>query len=611
MCISAGRMNKILVVLLLLFLPLSLWAQQEQDINLAHEYFQQGELSKARKLYDDLAKEEENIPLIHSNYLSLLVSQEDFKAAERYLQRLIRNRANAEKNQIELGLVYQQMGEQKKADKLYDEVTEAAAANSFKTHTVAQLFMANRLYEQALQTYERARKLQSHPDDPYSLQMAMLYNLLGQQQKMFEEYFRYISWQPDRLPHAKNMLQNILTKPEDMQAFETLLFEKVQAEPDNRQYSDLLIWLYQQQKNFYGAFVQARAIQKRYRTGPTQLMEIGQIALENKDYPNAIKIFEYVKNTFADVPEGFLGRRYLILAREELVKTTYPIDTLEIRKLITDYEQLVQDAYNTPTAMDAQNSMAMLYAFYLDDKAQAVHILNEIIQNPRTPARLKGQSKMTLGDIFLLTEEPWEATLMYSQVEKAFKDDPLGYEAKLRNARLSYFKGEFALAQGHLDVLKEATSREIANDAMSLSQLIKNNSYLDSADLPMQQFANTELLLFQNKKDKALAALDAMLREYPGHSLTDDILYRQAQILIEMADFEQAVDKLNILVDKWSSDILADDAWFLRATVYDKHLKDQQTAMDQYAEFMKRFPGSVYVAEARKRFRTLRGDYAN
>ncbi|MBW3545507.1 MAG: tetratricopeptide repeat protein, partial [Bacteroidetes bacterium] len=558
MCISAGLVNKIFVLLLIL-LPVSLWAQQHQDINLAQEYYQQGEFSKARKLYDDLAKNEENIPIIHSNYLNLLVSQQDFKAAERYLQRLIRNRANAERNQIELGQVYQEMGEQKKAEKLYDEVVEAAAANSFKTHTVAQLFMSNRLYEKALQTYERARKLQRHPDDPYSLQMAMLYNLLGQQEKMFEEYFRYISWQPDRLPHAKNMLQNILTKPEDMQAFETLLFEKVQSEPDNRQYSELLIWLYQQQKNFYGAFVQARAIQKRFRTSPTQLMEIGQIALENKDYSNAIKIFEYVKNTFADIPEGFLGRRYLILAREELVKTTYPIDTVEIRKLITDYEQLVQDAYNTPTAMDAQNSMAMLYAFYLDDKEQAVHILNEIIQNPRAPARLKGQSKMTLGDIFLLTEEPWEATLMYSQVEKAFKDDPLGYEAKLRNARLSYYKGEFALAQGHLDVLKEATSREIANDAMSLSQLIKNNSYLDSADLPMQQYANTELLLFQNKKNKALTALETMLKEYPGHSLTDDILYRQAQILIELADFDQAVDKLNTLVDKWSSDILADD----------------------------------------------------
>lgn len=609
MCISL--FIKKIALLLFLLLPLCGWAQDRQDIQLAEEYYQRGDLAKARKLYDELAQDEKNIPLIHSNYLNLLTSQEDFKSAERYLQRLIKNRANAERYQIELAQVYTQQGEPKKADKLFQDIIEGAAANNFKTHTVAQQLMANRLYEKALRVYERARMVQRNPDDSYALQMAMLYNLLGQQKQMFDEYFRYINEQPGRLQHVKNMLQNTLSKPEDLQAFEGLLFDKVQQEPGNRLNADLLIWLYLQQKNFYGAFVQARALHKRFKEGPVQLMEIGQIALENKDFPSAIKIFEYVNEAFPDVPERFLGRRYLILAREQLVKTTYPVDTTEIRKLITDYRQLVQEAENTPTAMEAQNSMALLFAFYLDEKAKAVDILKELIQNPRTSARLKGQSKMTLGDIYLLTGEPWEATLLYSQVEKSFKDDPLGYEAKLRNARLSYYKGEFALAQGHLDVLKQATTREIANDAMALSQLIKNNSYLDSVDLPMQRYANTELLLFQNKKKEALEELDAMLRDYQTHALTDDILYRQAQILIELGEFSAAVDKLNSLISSWSFDILADDAWFLRAKVQEEYLKEREKAMEQYAEFMKRFPGSVYVAEARKRFRTLRGDFAN
>ncbi|AHM61406.1 tetratricopeptide domain protein [Flammeovirgaceae bacterium 311] len=604
-------MKKKYLLLLFLFLPFAGWAQDRQEIKLADEYYQRGDLVKARQLYDELAGDEANISLIHNNYLSLLTSQEDFRAAERYLQRLIRNRANAERFQLDLAQVYSQQGDTKKADKLYHDIIEAAATNNFKTHTVAQQLMSNRLYEKALRTYERAREVQSSPDESYSLQMAVLYNLLGQQKQMFEEYFRYIRQQPNRVQQAKNMLQNTLTTPEDLQALETLLFEKVQQEPGNRQFSDLLIWLHLQQKNFYGAFVQARALQKRFKEGPDQLMEIGQIALENKDYAGAIKIFEYINGAFPDLPERYLARRYLILSREQLVKTTYPVDTLEIRKLISDYEQLVEDAENSPTAIDAQNSMAMLYAFYLDEKARATEILNMLIQNPRTPGRLRGQSKMALGDIYLLTGEPWEATLLYSQVEKAFKDDPLGYEAKLRNARLSYFKGEFGLAQGHLDVLKEATTREIANDAMALSQLIKNNSYLDSVDLPMQRYANTELLLFQNKKKEALQELDAMLTDYKGHSLTDDILYRQAQVYVELGEFQQAVDKLNLLVDNWSFDILADDAWFLRATLYEEYLKDHETAKEQYTEFLKRFPGSVYVAEARKRYRTLRGDFAN
>ena len=36
-------------------------------------------------------------------------------------------------------------------------------------------------------------------------------------------------------------------------------------------------------------------------------------------------------------------------------------------------------------------------------------------------------------------------------------------------------------------------------------------------------------------------------------------------------------------------------------------LKDK--AMEIYREFLTKFPGSVYAAEARKRFRTLRGDF--
>ena len=47
--------------------------------------------------------------------------------------------------------------------------------------------------------------------------------------------------------------------------------------------------------------------------------------------------------------------------------------------------------------------------------------------------------------------------------EKIQKENPVGYEAKLKNAKLSYYKGNFSLAQSHLDILKEATTRERGN----------------------------------------------------------------------------------------------------------------------------------------------------
>ena len=55
-------------------------------------------------------------------------------------------------------------------------------------------------------------------------------------------------------------------------------------------------------------------------------------------------------------------------------------------------------------------------------------------------------------------------------------------------------------------------------------------------------------------------------------------------------------------------DILADDALFHLAELYDIQLKDAATAQSLYERLLTEYPGSLYVVEARKRFRQLRGD---
>jgi hypothetical protein len=88
-----------------------------------------------------------------------------------------------------------------------------------------------------------------------------------------------------------------------------------------------------------------------------------------------------------------------------------------------------------------------------------------------------------------------------------------------------------------LDILKLATSREIANDAMALSLLIKDNTQLDTGDLAMKKFADIELLIFQNKKIEAYSDLETLKSENPDHPLIDEILFKQAELKMEMGDF--------------------------------------------------------------------------
>jgi tetratricopeptide (TPR) repeat protein len=225
----------------------------------------------------------------------------------------------------------------------------------------------------------------------------------------------------------------------------------------------------------------------------------------------------------------------------------------------------------------------------------------------------------------MLKEEPWESTLLYSQVERSQRETPIGYEAKLRNAKLSYYKGDFALAQEHLDILKEATTREIANDAMDLSIRIKENTTFDSVGTALKEYAAIELLLYQNKVDTALMRMaslksgilpskepiDSAAAKITNTTILDDVYWLEAQLRLKRGEFDKAYTLLQKIIDEYGDDILADDAFFTQGDILENYKKEKDPAMEIYREFLNRFPGSVYAAEARKRYRQLRGDFDN
>jgi tetratricopeptide (TPR) repeat protein len=417
---------------------------------------------------------------------------------------------------------------------------------------------------------------------------------------------------PDQLAFVQNMLQNHLQEEKEFDALEEALIASLQKYPDQTAFSNMLIWLYIQKKDFGSALMQARSLDKRTKGGGSKVIELGGISLKNKDYESAIEAYEYVLREYRSSPYYPLARQRLINAREEQVRNTFPVDKEKIRALIGEYESLLGELGKNERTVEVMRNMAMLHAFQLDEKDQAIDILTAVVSTPRANPDLVAEAKISLGDIYLLRAEPWEATLLYSQVEKSHKETTIGHEAKLRNAKLNYYKGDFELAQAHLDILKLATSREIANDAMELSLLITDNTGLDTSTVAMQAYASAEMLEFQNKLPEALLALDNMLQKFRGHSLTDEIYFKKANIYLKMGEYEQAVSSLaNITGSSYKEDILGDDAYYLMAKIYEENLGEREKAMELYNELMVSFPGSTYIVDARRRFRKLRGDTVN
>jgi len=598
-------------ILLLIILPLCSFAQRELEIKLADEYYQKGELEKARSLYESIVKNYRYIPQVHNNYFELLLDLKEYDVAGKYLSIAVKKYPANLYYILDKGLLLRELGDKEEMDVYFRQLIEKDIKyDNYKTRVAAQYFINKQLPEYSILVYKKAR---DEGDDlmAFSLELANIYRYLNRKEEMVNEFLNYLTLNPANLNYVRNSMQLILSEQKDLENLEVLLYNRIQSDPDNPTFNELLIWVNLQQKNFSGAFIQARALDRRKGTAGDRAMNIGIIALNNNDYLAASRIFSYIIKQYPLTNNAILARHYHIKSEEEIVKNTYPVNLKSIRGLVRQYQQFIIEVGFERTTLDAFRNKALLHAFYLDEKDSAIMILKEIIQHPRAPMNLKAKSKLDLGDIYILTEESWESTLLYSQVEKSMKETPIGFDAKLRNAKLSYYTGDFKLAQEHLDILKEATTREISNDAIRLSLLIRDNTGLDSTDEAMRHYAAIELILFQNKTQKAKDEIDHMFIAFSTHSLVDELLWLKAKIVLQEGLFEEAVELLTTIHGQYFNDILGDDAYYKMGVIFEENIQDKAKAMEIFRDFLVTYPGSIYSTDARKRFRTLRGDFDN
>ncbi len=611
----------IIVLILITVLSVDKAAAQQQDINIAIEYWSKGEKEKAYELFRSLAKTNDNLPLIHNNYLNVLLTLSKYKEAEDHVEKMIRRDPNNLDYRVDLGIAYVKQGDLPKAEKYFKSVIKNNLEDPFRIKVIADHLLYNGLPEYSEMAFKELRQFSSGNQNLFALELANIYRAQGKKDEMVSEYLNYVTQSPSNINYVKNLLQILLSKPDELESLEKILLEKVQRYPDSEVFIDLLIWDYQQQKNFYGAFIQARAYDKRFGKGiPKKIFEIAQVAFNNKDYDNAERCYGAIVKDFPSSEEYLASRLGLIRTTEAKVKRKFPINTDSVKFLIGQYQNYIVQFPEIATSFESLISEAQLYAYYLNRFDSAVARLNRVIASAKATPYLKAKAKLETGDIYLLKDEPWEATLLYSQVEKSQRDSPLGYEAKLRNARLSYFQGNFKLAEAHLDILKEATSREIANDAMELSLRIKENTAMDSVGAALTLYAAVEKLLYQNKTEDALKKIEELKKGQDtnkqdstsfisNYSILDDVYWLEANLRLKKGEFTEAIDLLQKILTEYPDDVLADDAYFTQGEIYQHQLHNKEKAMEIYREFLNKFPGSVYAAEARKRFRLLRGDF--
>ncbi len=585
----------------------SQWGLTQSDLELAEFYYNEGSYAQA-KLYLDQIWKRTKTKKVFDMYYATLLAMDDFEAAEKLVKSRMRNKNTRATAYVELGQLYVHFGKELEAKQAFDEALNRLEPKRGSVIALANAFIKLNELDRALEVYTKAVALGVNDLD---YQLADLEGRRGNYEGMIDASLRLMRAKPTYFRNVQNSFNRnlrIQDNPDLGELLRTKLLRAAREFPEDNSIPEMLVWYFNQVNDFANAFIHAKSLDLRFRESGERLVELAQTATRNEDYDTAAKCYAYVATKGPDNPYFFTARAQALKMRlQPLLKST-PVDRAAIDALAQDYEFTLNDLGLAKETATIAQDLAHIRAFYLQQPEEAIALLEDVLAVQGLYERAAALCKLELGDILVFQDEVWDASLLFSQVELDYKDDVLGAEAKFRNARISYYTGDFDWAQSQLDALKASTSKLISNDAIDLSLLITDNYALDTIVEPMWLFAQADLLATQYRYEEARDKLDSIVTVWPGHALTDEILMELADMCIEQGQLDSAKHWLQEVIDLHFDDILADDAIFQLALILDDAEGDSEGAAVLYEQLLFDYPGSLYAVEARRRYRAIRGD---
>ncbi|KAA5827619.1 tetratricopeptide repeat protein [Algibacter amylolyticus] len=586
------------ILILCFFISGVLYAQ---NATIAKNYFEKGEYEKAlieyKKLY---AKSSSNITYI-TQIISTYQQLEQYDEAEKFILDLM-ERVKYPAFIVELGYNYQLKNNLEKANEYYKLAISKIDERATNVYAVARSFQNHSLLNEAVIAYEKAVVL--NPDLNFNVQLAQIYGEQGNIEKMFNSYLNFAESNPLVLRDVKRAINDFISEDssnENNVLLRKLLLKKMQQEP-NTLWNELLSWLFIQQKDLKKAFAQEKAIYKRQPESLSRIEELALIAVNDNENEVAQDVLNYIIETAPDAETK-------LRAHHNLIKIDLKSDA-NYGAIKSKYLELLKTYGEQPETLELQIAYGHFLAFYLNETKEATNFLESTLKLPLSTLE-KAQVKLELGDILILQEKFNKALIYYTQIQRNLKNSTISQQARFKVAKASYYKGDFKWAESQLKILKASTSQLIANDALDLKLLISDNKYEDSLQTALKLYAKADLLAFQNRNDEAITLLDTILEAHKTEPIIAQALYKQAQLFELKLQYDKAAVNYQAMIDNYKDGILIDDALFHLAEIYQKQLNLPEKAKGLYEQIIFNHADSIYFVDARKRYRTLRGDAIN
>lgn len=603
----------------------------DSNKELAYVLYNQNDFSRAAILLEDIVEANPRDELSYRRYLQCLIKTNQQEKAIKFIKKKVKKSPYPILYVVDECYVnttfpdgpnkqkYTLRAEELKA-LIIEQLTVHAMEQMGQQHiAIAQRFEQYELKEYAIAVLQSADQILGDINPEISNKLAELYMETGNREKGLQ---RYVMLMLSGVPFEsmKQVFETQITDSADYVLLQRLLLKQIEQNPEVTAFSEGLKWTFVKQGNWQSAFLYTRSIDKRLKENGERVFELGELCQSNGEYPVALQCFQYcigLKETFFDPA----------LAQAKWIDVTYDItmkgrprieDVIQLQKQMLAFEQNYgpQEASLFNALKYAQLLIRYDSLFAVTQESgkisgsqQAIKLLEKYIDPSTHLKKISlAKVKMTLGDVVLSRGDVWTSELLYAQVEKDFTEEEMGQFAKFKRAELSFYRGDFDWASMQLEVLKSATTQLISNDAMELALVIIDNLGIDSNYTALTWYGKALLAEKQQHYKLANKYLDSITTEFPGHGLSDEILFVKARMAETNGDYVAATNLLETLSIAYNFDILADNALYKLGMLYMYSMNQPEKAKIAFEKLIEKYSSSVYIVDARREYRKIRGN---
>ena len=601
-----------ILILLVIMTPL-VFSQTNlsNKYRLAKTYEQNGELQKAKSIYEELVAAQ---PLNnqYSNSLNeVYMKLKEYENSIEFLTKRISMNPNDISLYGMLGSTYFRMGNSEKAVETWDKGVTINKKSMISYSIISNFAIQNRAFEYAIKYLNEGKDKAPNPTQ-FSYQLAQIYSVSMDFNNAAEEYCQVLISQPKQLEYVKRRMQSYISAPSALEQS----IDVVKNYSNNSSIQELLIFLHMQNNQFDDAYKLVVDLDNKQHKNGILVYNFANDAFRSNEFASSAKAYKYVMNNYPNSPlliSSQIGYAKTLEAELDInfnsaqdwkpIKSVDTTGASNYYPVLQTYNKILQIIKGTEAVNEVLYRMGAIKLYHFNDLDEASEDFSKILRNSSL-SQFYGIANLRLADIAIQKGELEKSKKHLVNSFSSIKTPKeIKSEAKYKLALIQFWNSQFDRSLKTISDINKDLSNNNANDAIELSIIIKMGKR-DSLNLV--KFAKADLLIWQKKFSDAEKIFRDLSEEENFFLLNNISQFKYAEILIAQNNYPIAIEILKELSEKEKLNIFADKSLFLLAQVYEFGIGGRKTAKSIYENLLANFPNSLYLDETRESIKRLK-----